>query len=309
MTKFETNAIAIGLCVACFITFAQGQDTKPADAPSVKITADFWRAMKRPDAAKVRELLARDARLVKAREKEHGNTALHIAPNVEIAEALVSAGADLEARDTAHFATPLRWAAGDHRQDVVQFLLERGAKVTDIYLACAVGDVDRVRAFLKRDPKLLETPGLRCDFLGDGEHATEATRDQPGHATPIMVAISASQAKTVAALLEEGADLNATNAEGATLLHTAAFNAGPEVIAMLIKFGAPLDVEDPQHHNTPLGWAIVSGKVENVKALIAAGSKIRADFPQMAESGRKGDFKAFAKGTPEDYEEIAKLLR
>src|SRR5439155_9279718 len=114
-----------------------------SDAPSMKTTADFWRAMKKPDAAKVRELLARDPRVAKVCEKDHGNTALHIAPTVEIAQALLAAGADLEALDSAHCATPLRWAAGDKRGDVAKFLRDRGAKITDIYLACAAGEVDQ----------------------------------------------------------------------------------------------------------------------------------------------------------------------
>src|SRR5207249_9025453 len=112
MTKFETSSVTVLLCILCV---AGHPATQHSDAPSVKITADFWRAISKPDAAKVRELLLRDARLAQAREKEHGNTALHIAPNVEIAEALLASGADVEAVDTAHFATPLRWAAGDRR--------------------------------------------------------------------------------------------------------------------------------------------------------------------------------------------------
>src|SRR5438132_13845903 len=93
-----------------------------------------------------------------------------------------------------------------------------------------------------------------------------------------------------------------------TLLHSAAWNAGPDVITTLVKAGAHLDVEEPDHHNTPLGWAIVSGKVDNVKALLDAGAKIRPDFANMAEQGRKGEFN-FAKGTPQDYEQIGQLLR
>jgi ankyrin repeat protein len=312
MTKFETNIqiaqTMLVIYVVCSASLAQAQDAKQQDAPSVKMTADFWRAIKKPDATKVRELLGRDPRLAQAREKEHGNTALHIAPTVEIADALLSAGADLEALDTAHFATPLRWAAGEKRWGVVKFLKEQGAKVTDIYLACAIGDVDHIKAFLKHDPKLLEAPALRCDYLAEREHAMEATRNQAGHTTPIMIAVSASQAQVVKTLIDEGADPNATNEEGTTLLHLAAWNADPDVITTLVKAGAHLDVEEPDHHNTPLGWAIVSGKVENVKALLAAGAKIRPDFANMAESGRKGEFN-FSKSKPQDYEQIAQLLR
>jgi len=64
-------------------------------------------------------------------------------------------GAEMEALDSVHRGTPLRWAAGDERWDVAKFLRSRGAKVEDIYMATALGDLKLVKEFLEKEPKLL----------------------------------------------------------------------------------------------------------------------------------------------------------
>ncbi len=304
--------IKLGLtcAIVCAITSSLlAQDPKHPDKPSIRLTADFWRAMKKGDLEKMKADLARDKRLVSTREEGHGAMPLHLAANVDVAKLLLENGADLEALDTANFATPLRWAVSDKRWDVAKFLRERGAKVDDLFLACGLGDVERVKSLVKSDPSLLEKPGLKCDVLGDGEHATEATRNEVGHSTPLMVAVNASQAKVVKALIELGANAKAEGEHGVTMLHSAAWSANPEVIDVLVKAGAPLDSIEEEHHNTPLGWAVVAGKPENVKALIDAGAKINPGFVQDAEEGKRGDFKDFAPGKPADYEKIIAMLK
>jgi ankyrin repeat protein len=302
--------LVVTCAVVCAITTSLlAQDPKHPDKPSIRLTADFWRAMKKGDLAQMKSDLARDKRLVSVREEGHGAMPLHLASNVDVAKLLLENGADLEALDTANFATPLRWAVSDKRWEVAKFLRERGAKVDDIFLACALGDVDRVTALVKQDPPLLEKPGLRCDLLGDGEHATEATRHELGHSTPLHVAVNASQAKVVKALLDLGANPKAEDEHKVTMLHSAAWSANPEVIEALVKAGVALDPIEEEHHNTPLGWAVVAGKPENVKALIAAGAKVNPGFLQDAEEGKRGDFKDFAPGKPADYEKISELLK
>jgi ankyrin repeat protein len=295
--------------VCAFTTSLLAQDPNHPDKPSIRLTADFWRAMRKGDLEKMKADLAKDKRLVSTREEGHGAMPLHLATNVEMATLLLENGADLEALDTANFATPLRWAVSDKRWGVAKFLRDRGAKVDDIFLACALGDADRVTALVKQDPSLLEKPGLRCDLLGDGEHATEATRNELGKSTPLHVAVNASQAKVVKALLDLGADAKAEGEHKVTMLHSAAWSANPEVIEVLVKAGVPLDPVEEEHHNTPLGWAVVAGKPQNVKALIDAGAKINPGFVQDAEEGKRGDFKDFAPGKPADYEKIIAMLQ
>jgi len=56
-------------------------------------------------------------------------TPLHLAVNAEVASLLIRKGAALEAQD--HYGrTPLYWAAGAGRRDVVECLLANGAKAT-----------------------------------------------------------------------------------------------------------------------------------------------------------------------------------
>lgn len=98
---------------------------------------------------RLRELLAADPALVHARGGD-GQTPLHFAANVEIAELLLDHGADIDARDVDHESTPAQWMSGD-RQEVVRSLVSRGC-ATDLLLATALGDEELVRRHLDADP-------------------------------------------------------------------------------------------------------------------------------------------------------------
>src|SRR6185436_15083790 len=83
-------------------------------------------------------LVSAAAELVHARGGD-GQTPLHVAASVEIAQYLVDHGADIDARDIDHESTPAQYMVRD-RQAVARFLVSRGCQ-TDILLAAAIGDV------------------------------------------------------------------------------------------------------------------------------------------------------------------------
>lgn len=106
----------------------------------------------------LRELVAADPGIVHWRGGD-GQTPLHFASTVEIAEFLLANGAEIDARDLDHESTPaqymLRVEQKRHyprdRQDVARYLIARGCR-TDILMASALGDVELVRRHLDSDP-------------------------------------------------------------------------------------------------------------------------------------------------------------
>lgn len=104
-------------------------------------------------------MLAADRSLAAERGGD-GQTPLHFARSRAVADLLLEAGADVDARDLDHRSTPAQWMLGDaddpgrSRLDVARYLVERGASV-DIFLAAALGLTDRARAMLRADPTLL----------------------------------------------------------------------------------------------------------------------------------------------------------
>jgi len=110
---------------------------------------------------KLREMVSADPNVVHARGGD-GQTPLHFASTIEIAEFLLENGADIDALDTDHESTPaqymLRVDQKRHypkdRQDVARYLVARGCR-TDILMASALGDVELVRRHLQRDPNCI----------------------------------------------------------------------------------------------------------------------------------------------------------
>jgi ankyrin repeat protein len=97
-------------------------------------------------------LIEADPDLVHAKGPD-GQRPLHFARSIEVIDYLLEHGADIDARDLDHCGTAAQWLVAEH-PDLARHLLERGAQ-TDIYMACALGDVEFVRKLLDADPNAI----------------------------------------------------------------------------------------------------------------------------------------------------------
>jgi ankyrin repeat protein len=105
------------------------------------------------------QMLARDPSRVHERGGD-GQTPLHFAVSRRVVDLLLSAGADVDARDVDHRSTAAEWMLGDidrpesSRGELARYLVDRGASA-DIFLAAALGLTSRARELLHANPSLL----------------------------------------------------------------------------------------------------------------------------------------------------------
>ena len=238
-----------------------------------------------------------------------GARPLHFAATREVAELLIERGALLEPIDVDHGSTPAQWAVRE-RSDVTRYLLAQGAE-SDPFMLVAIDDATTLGAHLELDfavanavlsPSVFRSPGSKaghiyCYSLG------------PYSSTLLHIAAVLDRREIVTLLVEAGAGLNTRGGyDDSAALHVAAWNGHADGVEHLVGLGAAIDQESrPTHENTPLGWALVNGKVDVVKRLLKLGAKVlsrhRTDLANAAEG--KLDFTA---GTKEDFDRIAELL-
>jgi ankyrin repeat protein len=133
-----------------------------------------------------------------------GYTPLHAAAfhgNVSAARALVEHGANVSARETRYFGTPIGWATYARHGDVVELLLASGG--VDIFDAVEHGRADLVRAAVERDPAALERP------LGDYLSVEPPDWLKPWW-RPLSFAEARGRREIISVLLELGATPGAT---------------------------------------------------------------------------------------------------
>jgi len=115
------------------------------------------------DADRLATMLAADPARVSERGGD-GQTPLHFARSRGVIDLLLNAGADIDARDVDHRATPAEWmlerSRGVGRYELARYLVERGADA-DIFLAAALGLTDVACDLLERDPALLDEQTAR----------------------------------------------------------------------------------------------------------------------------------------------------
>ena len=148
-------------------------------------------------------MLAEDPARVHERGGD-GQTPLHFARSRAVADLLLDAGADVDARDVDHRATPAQWMIGDGpgspRFELAAHLVERGA-TADIFLAATLGLTDRVRAMLEREPSLVR---LRTSDVEYGERPPSAQHIYQwtigAHRSPLHAAAKFGQHETLAAM-------------------------------------------------------------------------------------------------------------
>jgi ankyrin repeat protein len=252
------------------------------------------------DLAKVQALLEHHPDLVFSKDND-GRTPLHAAAmtgHKDVAELLLAKGADVNARDN-HGGTPLHAAAMTGHKDVVELLLAKGANInarrndgmTSLHLAVAGGHNALVELLVAHGADVNAGAAAinwgREHFM-DGEMAirhgdvTNAgallkqhpeliyTKNQYGW-TLLHIAARTGRVDMAKLLLDNGADVNATDSIGMTPLCQA---ANVDVAAVLLSHGADVNAESP--HLTPEKWAL-DHHHQDVADLIKRHSAQRAD--------------------------------
>ena len=122
-----------------------------------------------------------------------------------------------------------------------------------------------------------------------------------GGGTPLIVTTVTGQTQAAKLLIEGGASLSATNNDGSTALHTAAFFGHPETVELLLEYGADVNARNAIG-GTPLdnvadGW---TDELEGIYRMVAGSfqleldlERIKAARPMVAEmlrenGGKKG---------------------
>jgi ankyrin repeat protein len=211
----------------------------------------------------------------------------------------VKKGANIEAKDQSG-STPLMIAVGNADAAMVKFLLDRGASVDTrnthganvLMEAAQMGHVSIIELLLQKET---DQRALNEAILRDIEYQPTIIRqesskvaDQPEDADPFV--------KTVKLLLDKGADINARNEEGATLLIEAAGFGRLAIVKMLIQKGADLEARS-NNGGTALhaaacdcALATMPDTYDVVKLLLEKGAAINAKdnegyTPLMIASG------------------------
>jgi ankyrin repeat protein len=237
-------------------------------------------------------LLAADPGLVHARGGD-GQTPLHFAASIAVAEFLLAHGAEIDALDVDHESTPAQYMVRN-RQEVARYLVSRGCR-TDVLLVSALGDEARVRQHLDSDPSTIRTSVSDDDFpkrnprsggtiynwtLGTGKTGHGVARDF-GHPGVLRLLMERTPDELKLALACEFGDEAAVDALLKTdpllvrrltpferrKLPDAARDGNATAVRLMLAAGFPVDARG-QHGATPLHWAGFNGDAGMARELL-----------------------------------------
>jgi hypothetical protein len=241
---------------------------------------------------RLRGLVVADPELVHARGGD-GQTPLHFASTVEIANYLLEHGADIDARDVDHESTPAQYMVRD-RQEIARCLVGRGCR-TDILMAAALGDAALARRHLDTDPNCVRMR-VSNEYFPMINHRSGGTiyqwtlgwyvsahqvAKEFGHEAVFRLLMEHSPAEvklltfcwlgdetSMNSLLAERPNLVAGLAEAdrRQLAH-AARNNDIAAVRLMLAAGLPLDTRG-QHRATPLHWASFHGNAEMTQEIL-----------------------------------------
>lgn len=156
---------------------------------------------------------------------------------------------------------------------LTMLVVTAGLQAGEIHDAAASGDLQKVKALLEANPSLLEskadygeTPLISAcsgsqvavaDFLIDNGANVNATNI---YGVPVLnYAINDGDEclTVVQRLIDKGAEINVKNSDGGSPLHAAANRDNLKVAKLLLDYGA--DLNAPCRHGTPLQMKIMFG--------------------------------------------------
>ena len=260
-------------------------------------TPDLHKAAREGDADRVRKLLDAGADVngrnsSKAVKLLSGGTplqwtSLHYAAyygHLEIAEILISRGADLDA-DDPYYSTPLYLAVEEGHPEVVEFLISKGAKVN--VKSSSSGYTPLHRAAWGPVALMLLEKGAKVN-----------ARDNDGK-TALDQATWSDNGGTAALLRKHGGEHGTIDG--------AAYGGDIEAVKGFLANGVEVNVKGGSIMGTPLHYAAQAGHLDIVELLLAKGAEVNVTI--QVEGG------VFNGKTPMDrahsfnHTKIAALLR
>ncbi len=250
------------------------------------------------DAALLEAMIAANPACVSERGGD-GQTPLHFARSRGVIDLLLSAGADIDARDVDHRAAPAEWmldrSRNAGRYALAQYLVERGAHA-DIFMTAALGLTDRARDLLQGNAALLDEQTSRGAYgemppssfhmyfwtIGSNRSPLEVAA-QFGHAetlaamlpfaTPVhrlRAACRRTDVEAARAVVREHPGLVASlSAQDQRAITDAAWDGDAPAVALMLELG--FDPATPGHDSgTALHCASWQGSAATVAVLLSA---------------------------------------
>jgi ankyrin repeat protein len=131
------------------------------------------------------------------------------------------------------------------------------ASASEIHDACQVGDLEKVKQILTRDPEQLQAV-------------------TPEGKSPLHMATGWGRKEIVIFLLKQGANINAHNNQGGTPLHVAASRNHPECAAVLLDNGADIEALRVEGSVTPLAIAVFKNNLAAAEFFLSRGANLNA---------------------------------
>lgn len=237
---------------------------------------------------KLRELITARPELVHARGGD-GQTPLHFASTIDIAEYLLAHGADIDARDVDHESTPAQYML-ENRQEIARYLVTRGC-TTDILMATALGDEPLTRRHLDQNPECIHMRVSEEFFpmVGGKTGGTIYQWTLGWHVSAHQVAKKLDHEAVFSLLMEHSplplklitacwlgdesllSSLRSGNVQFSALeqrqVAHAARNNETKALRLMLGLGLPVTTRG-QHNATPLHWAAWHGNAEMVREIL-----------------------------------------
>ena len=271
-------------------------------------------AMRAGDVERLKTLVDADPSLATSRSSRSHPTLLQALvldgkdkpKNVEMVQVLIVAGAELSeplvaaasidnraaaellldhgaAIDGTGGWSPLEEALYWNSRNVLELLLERGARVQNLRTAAALGRTDLIQSYFNADGTLkpeagrIDWPFGSLDQIACSNHGAAGKRllsdrvnawsqDQQGIVNNAFVyACMHGHIDTAKLLLDKGAEINVIPGGfdyAGTGLHYAALNGHRPMVEFLLAHGADRDIKDTKVGSTAAGWADHGGHPE-----------------------------------------------
>lgn len=181
-------------------------------------------------------------------------------------------------------ASPQEIALQLNHRDIYNYLMDHTSAKSKLLIACMVGDKNLARSILSTDP----------DLIGQFDNDDSSLLARACWETN-------RNYSAVCIMLDLGfsVDIPETN-HGYSPLHNAAWDGNTDLVNLLIERGHPVNVRDPNHNCTPLGFCVYAAVEARKTSHDYAGV-----IDRLIQAGAEIDSSMF----PTGHKEIDKILK